>query len=331
MAKKVGAKKAARAIAKKANGKKAASAVDVVNEADVSKALHEATIGVRFRRKVFGVEKKLDGDQTAVMADAFDASDKAVKGKKVLLDTKRPEYKRVTGRVLAAMALWREMTIPFDDPGVRLLKREKVEAFEKAMEAIGADLAEALEKLDAVYGEAIEQAKERLGDLFDASDYPKSIKDRFGFTWDYPSVDPPALLKKISPAIYEQQQKLVASKFASAVVEAQQMLAAELQKMLNGWIKKLTPVDGKKSVIRKDSLESFNSLLERIKDLSPTLAGPLGDAVKKAEKLAQGIDVESLKNKSSVAAEALKEGLESLKASVDKLVVEADDRAIVLE
>ncbi len=178
MAKKVGAKKAAAAIAKKAAGKpvadkkpvkgkpakgKLALADVAMDDAEVAAALQEATLGVRFRRQVFGVEKKLNGQQTEVMAAAFDAADAAVKGKKVLLDTKRPEYKRVVGSVLAAMALWREMTIPFDDLGVRLLKRAKVEAFEKAMGGIAADLAEALDALDKVYGEAKEQAKVRLG------------------------------------------------------------------------------------------------------------------------------------------------------------------------
>lgn len=92
--------------------------LDVATD-DAAQALRNATVGVRFSRQVFGLSRKLDAAQSEVMADAFSASVKQVKGRKLLLDSKRPEYRKVSGRVLTAMAYWRSMTVPYEDVGER--------------------------------------------------------------------------------------------------------------------------------------------------------------------------------------------------------------------
>ena len=337
---------AARAKGKKAAGKAAKSgksktkALPIVataeeklqDQVDVAEALREATVGVRFRRFVFGVERKLNEQQRNVMAAAFDAADRSVKGRKVLLDTKRKEYRSVVGRVLAAMGYWREVTVPFEDVGVRLIKRDKIEEFEKRLAVIQKELDSALVDLDAVYADAREQAKASLGNLFDEQDYPDSLKKFFGFSWDYPSIEPAAALKKIAPAIYEAQQKVIAAKFATAVVDAEAMLAAEMHKMLSGWIDRLTPgVDGKKKVIRKDALEGFKEVLARVKEMAPAGGSSvLAQAVKQAEQLAAGIDIGKLKN-DGIAQSALKEQIEAIGKSIEVLAVDAEERAILLE
>lgn len=325
MAKKTAKKKTA------AKAAKVETKAEALTPEEIAEKLRSETIAIRFSRQVFGAQRKLNADQKATAADAFSAADGWVRGSKVLLDTKREEYKRASGRVLAALAYWREVTTPYPEPGIRLLRRSKLNEFEATMNKIREELKIAVDALDAVYAEAREQAKLSLVDLYDPADYPPTLKGSFGFSWGFPSVDPPEYLRKLNPEVFKQQQAIVNARFATAVAEAEQMLALELAKMLDRWIANLAPgEDGKRKTIRKDSVEGFKELLARVKEMSPGANSTLKKVVDEAELVANGIDVSALKN-DGIAASALKDRIASLQQSLAVVVEDAPERAIDLE
>ena len=55
------------------------------------------------------------------------------------------------------------------------------------------------------YGELKTRRSGRLGDLYNPSDYPPHLRDLFGISWDFPSVEPPDYLLELSPGLYEQE------------------------------------------------------------------------------------------------------------------------------
>jgi hypothetical protein len=67
---------------------------------------------------------------------------------------------------------WKDMSLPFPEPGVRLIKREKIDEFVGLMEEYRVELAEAVANLDGHYGELKVAAAERLGRLYNSGDYP---------------------------------------------------------------------------------------------------------------------------------------------------------------
>jgi hypothetical protein len=60
-------------------------------------------------------------------------------------------------------------------------------------------------------------ARQQLGDLFNPSDYPHSMEGMFAVEWDYPNVEAPDYLSKLSPELYEQERRGAASRFEEAV------------------------------------------------------------------------------------------------------------------
>ena len=79
------------------------------------------------------------------------------------------------------------MSLPFPEPGVRLIRRDKIDEFVGLMEEYQAELAEAVANLDRHYGELKSAAAERLGRLFNPGDYPETLVGLFDVSWDFPS------------------------------------------------------------------------------------------------------------------------------------------------
>jgi hypothetical protein len=65
------------------------------------------------------------------------------------------------------------------------------------------ELRETVRNLDRCWGELVDQARKRLGDLFDVTDYLQSIADEFEITWDYPATTPPDYLRSVAPENYD--------------------------------------------------------------------------------------------------------------------------------
>jgi hypothetical protein len=99
----------------------------------------------------------------------------------------------------------RSLTLPFPEPGVRLIKQEKVDEFAAALADSRAELADAVRNLDARYAELRRAAADRLGSLFNPSDYPETLGGLFDVAWDLPSIEPPDFLVALSPRVYERR------------------------------------------------------------------------------------------------------------------------------
>ena len=94
------------------------------------------------------------------------------------------------------------------------------------------ELDDAVTELDRHYDELRSAARQRLGDLFDASDYPVSLIGLFAIEHDYPSVEPPDYLRQLNPEIYQQECRRVQSRFDEAVQLAEQAFLDELSRLV---------------------------------------------------------------------------------------------------
>src|SRR3954471_16959036 len=168
--------------------------------------LRISTAAVRVSFTWLGVRKTLTPEQKSQAAESFGAEGDYLSARKKLLDTKHPAYKEVTavrGRVLS---FWRGLTLPYPEPGIRLIRQEEVEPFHAKMTEFRGQLDTAVGKLDDHYEELKAAARRRLGALYDSNDYPPGLRGLCGLDWDFPAVEPPDYLLQLSPALYEQER-----------------------------------------------------------------------------------------------------------------------------
>src|SRR5262245_50388804 len=184
--------------------------------------LRDTTIAVRLSFTWFGVRKTLTNEQKNLAAESFGAEGEYLSARKKLLDTKHAAYKEVTGIRGKVAAYWKSLTLPFPEPGIRLIRQHEVDGFSQQMAIYRDELQQAVEKLDDHYAELKSAARRRLGDLFNANDYPPSLLGLFAVEWDFPNVEPPDYLQQLNPVIYEQERARVAARFEDAVQLAEQ-------------------------------------------------------------------------------------------------------------
>ena len=194
--------------------------------------LRDSSAAVRLSFNWMGVRRTLTPHQRAVAADSFGAEGDFLSAGKKLLDTKHPKFKALTAIRGEAVSMWKSISLPWPEPGIRLIHREQIEDFDNRATSIASRLDEAVVDLDGHYDELRHAARDRLGSLFNASDYPVSLAGAFSMTWDFPSVDPPGYLRQVNPELYEQECDRVRSRFAEAIRLAEEAFTAELSELL---------------------------------------------------------------------------------------------------
>jgi Putative addiction module component len=201
----------------------------------------------------FGVRKTLTPEQKAQAADTFGAEGQYLSAGKKLLNTRHPAFLAVTNVRHQLVATWQSMSLPYPEAAVRLIRQDKIDEFNRRMSELRQDLDEAVSRLDEHYTELRSAARERLGSLFNPSDYPVSLRGLFGVTWDFPNIEPPSYLEHLNPALYEDECQRVAARFDEAVQLAEQAFVSELTGLVEHLTERLT---GRKKTRRRGERET---------------------------------------------------------------------------
>lgn len=212
--------------------------------AEFGRQLQQQTAAVRLRRSSMGTLRKLTADQVQRQAATFGADPAFLQAKKRLINIRNEHFRTVQRIMAEAGAYWKEVTVPFPDRGLRLIRRDRIDEFEGQMSEFQQRLTAAIDQFREAYTtELIPQARESLGSLFDPADYPapESLDDQWDILWEYPSVEPPDFLRNLNPQLWEQERQRAAARFNEAVAMAEAAFQDELQKLVGNLVERLTP------------------------------------------------------------------------------------------
>ena len=219
--------------------------------------------------------------------------------------------------------------MPYPEPGVRLIRQDAITEFDNKIAEFRVQLDDAVADLDRHYDELREAARQRLGDLFDASDYPASLIGMFGIEHDYPSVEPPDYLRQLSPELYEQECRRVQSRFDEAVRLAEQAFLEELAKLVDHLAERLNGQDdGKPKVFRDTAVTNLTDFFERFRSLNVRSNDQLDALVERAQGVVNGVAPQDLRD-SGVLRQQIASQLTSVQSSLDGLLVERPRRNIL--
>src|SRR5688572_29197017 len=107
--------------------------------------LRQSFAAVRVSFTWLGVRKALSTEQKAQAAEGFGAEGTYLSAAKKLLDTRDPSYRAVTAVRSQTVGYWRAMSLPYPEPGVRLIKQDSVAQFDSRMGEFRAELTEAVQ------------------------------------------------------------------------------------------------------------------------------------------------------------------------------------------
>lgn len=277
----------------------------------------------------FGVRKALSAAQKEQAADSFAAEAKFLSAAKKLLDTRHDAYQAVTAVRGKVLAYWKALTLPYPEPGIRLIRQDDVATFDEQLQTFRADLGHTVEALDERYAELKDSAQTRLGSLFNVRDYPESLVGEFAVTWEFPTVEPPDYLRRLNPALYEQECQRVQQRFQEAVALAEQAFLDELARLVNHLTERLAGTDdGKPKIFRDSAIENLTEFFGRFQRLNIRSNADLDALVTQTQRIVQGIAPQQLRE-SAPLRQTIATQMATVQATLDGLLVDRPRRSIL--
>lgn len=294
-----------------------------------ARRLRATTAAVRLSFTWFGTRKTLTTEQRALAADAFGAEGPYLSAGKKLLDTRHPAFKDVTGVKSRMVALWKAMSLPYPESGVRLIRQDHVEPLNEQMSQLRVELSDAVRKLDEHFAELKVAARDRLGSLYNPADYPDTLQGLFQAEWDFPSVEPPLYLQRLSPELYRQEAQRVASRFDEAVQLAEAAFLDELHKLVAHLAERLSGrQDGKPKIFRDSAVENLTEFFNRFRSLNLHSHEQLDELVEQCQRIISGVEPQALRDDQSLRTGVARE-LGAVQGALDALLVDRPRRNIL--
>ena len=291
--------------------------------------LRTSMAAVRVSLRWLGICKSLTTDQKARAADTFGAEEAFLSAGKKLLDTRHPAFKAVTAVRNRLLSYAKAMSLPYPEPGIRLIRQDRVEEFDARMREFQDDLDEAVQNLDEHYGELRVAARDRLGTLYNSTDYPESLIGLFAAEWEFPAVEPPNYLQQLNPELYQQECQRMQQRFDEAVRLAEEAFVGELGKLVSHLTERLSGnEDGKPKIFRDSTIGNLSEFFERFKSLNVRSNDQLDGLVADAQRIVVGVEPQRLRD-SSVLRQHVATELSRVQSVLDGLLVDRPRRNIL--
>lgn len=277
----------------------------------------------------FGTRKTLSPEQKAQAAESFGAEGQYLTAGKKLLDSTHPAFKSVTAIRGRIISFWKGISLPFPEPGLRLIRQQDISAFDVQMTTMRVELDEAVAQLDAHYEELQSAARDRLGSLYNPGDYPASLRGLFGIAWEFPSVEPPEYLSRLSPRLFEQECERVSTRFEEAVQLAEEAFLNELNRLVSHLTERLSGrEDGKPKVFRDSAIDNLTEFFSRFSQLNVRSNADLDNLVEQARRLLRGVEPQQLRDNAARRQQVASQ-LTGVQAALDGLMVDRPRRSII--
>ena len=304
--------------------------VDVVDGPTPAQRLRATMAAARVSFTWMGTQKTLNADQRARAAEAFGAEGRSLSAGKKLLDTGHPAFRAVTAIRGQVDAYWRGISLPYPEPGVRLIRLDAVEPFAARMAGLRAELADAVADLGRAYGELRGAARERLGSLYNPADYPETLAGLFGVEWGFPAVEPPAYLLRLSPGLYEAERARVAARFEEAVQLAEQAFLEEFARLVGHLCDRIGGLgDGGEPLVFRDSaVGNLADFFGRFRALNVGSSEDLDALVERAQRAVRGLGAQDLREGEGLRLRVAAQ-LAGVRSSLDAMLVERPRRRIL--
>lgn len=280
------------------------------NEAPAAK-LEEVTIGVALKCTAFGNNRKIGGDAVSEMANTQEAEASSISASKKLIDNSEAhgELRAIINR---AKKYWKAVTLPHVDSGVRLIHKDRLAAFSDQLDVFKAELEVAKHDLAAELDDIRQEAKERLGNLYNPSDYPEGIPGEFSVNWETREITISDSWKELAPEVYQAQVEAAQAKLMVCVQEAEQEFAEQLADAVQKIAQNLNGNDdGELKTFGPSNLERVKTAVERFKTLNISNNAELDAVFAKAEAVIEGKTAKGIK-KDAILRNEMKQAVNKL-------------------
>jgi len=209
------------------------------------------------------------------------------------------------------------------------MRQDQIDDFNQRMRLYVQQLEECVDELNDHFSELKTLARNRLGSLFNESDYPSTLRGAFGISWDFPAVEPPNYLQRLNPELYQQECERVRSRFAEAARLAEEAFITELSELVSHLGERLSgQQDGKPKIFRDSAIKNLRDFFARFQSLNVGSCQELDQLVDRAHTVLSSVRPDALRRNSCLRQEVATQ-LSGVQSVLDGLMVDRPRRAIL--
>lgn len=217
--------------------------------------------------------------------------------------------------------------------GVYLLPVRLIEQVLTKLDSYKQTREELIESFLNVYVQQSEDARERLGSLFNANDYPamERVKAAFTFSVQLWELGTPGALKAIDKDLYERELAKMNNVWESAKEQITGVLLDEFRNLTSHLAERLMPgADGKAKVLRDSVIGNMTEWLDLFSARNLTDDEQLKGLVDRARQLVCGLDIKDLRKADDVRLD-IGTQFAALTTELDAAIIDRPTRKINLE
>lgn len=271
-----------------------------------------------------GTNKRLTDEQKIRAAEPFGAESKRMSAAKKIIDTRNSAVRGVTAVLSRVQQYWKSITLPYPDPGVRLIKRNDVQKFEETMRGFQTELEAAVDVLAVAYQGLKQDAQEKLGQLYREDDYPTTVRGLYAIEWSFPAITPDERLQQISPEMYRRECEKIQNRFQQAVDMAETAFMEEFSSMVAHLSEKLT---GEGKVFRNTAVTNLTEFFDRFKHLNVNSNAALDQLIEDAKSVVQGVAPQDLRENQTLRSQFAQQ-MQGVQNRLETLLVDRPRRTV---
>lgn len=277
-----------------------------------------------------GVRAKAD----KAKVDLAGADEDMISVSKKIVDS--DEYRRVRHCVteMRSVLKTRSLPSPMLRGGFYMIPLPLIEDVEDTLDALKTAFNQHVSQFIYAYENGlVEDARVRLGELFNEEDYPaaSALRKGFGVETMYISLDVPGRLRTVSQAVFEKEREAAEKRWRNLEQEAQTVLLTEMQTLVDRMVDQLGHTeDGRKKSFRESNVEKLEAFLSSAPFRNVNNDEELDKLCGVAKDLLSGVDVESIR-KDDQYRNAVQQSFQMLKDQLDASVIDKPTRAISFE
>ena len=275
-----------------------------------------------------GTWKRVDTDKVVTKKQKRD--DEVRARKRIIDSSAMSEMRSVRYRVKRMLRMY-ALNSMFR-PGVYAIPVEHIEHVDSVLKDAGQKMESVRTNLQKEWPSIIKDAKERLGDLFEAEDYMSAevAVNELQLNFRYMAVaETPAILKTIAADVYKDDLER-AKKETEKELEAFRLhLRAALLEIVETMRKTLQKPDGDRKVFGQRFFKRLDEFMATFQVRNLSDDGELKKVVAELKKVANGTDLATLKT-DAPTQKSLDKTLKGINTELEKLVEDGDSRMMDL-
>lgn len=241
---------------------------------------------VYFTCSIWGITKKVGGD---VLKPGIDP-EYVVNNKKKINRTYLEPISKV--RNMARTFIYKK-SLPFKIPGIIFIPRDMITTVDHQMQAFQREFDAEVANFGDNYHRYVEEAREKLGKLFNPLDYPRDIRNYFSFRWDFINFAAPDNTQIISSEILQREQQ----KYQQTIEEFRETAITTLRtifvEMINHIVERLS---GERKIFKDSLVGNIREFINDFSALNITDDVELASSVEKCHRILDGVNIDVIRN-----------------------------------